>query len=89
VHNALGYCYNQMDRNELAMAEYKRAVELQPGYVTAWNNLGDVLEKVKAWRQALDAYQEALSYAPNNEVALQRASFCKQKLERMSTSSLE
>jgi hypothetical protein len=35
---------------ELALAEYKRAVELQPGYVTAWNNLGDAYEKTKEWR---------------------------------------
>ena len=33
-----------------AIAEYKLAVALQPGYVTAWNNLGDALEKNKAWR---------------------------------------
>lgn len=35
------------------MAEYRRAVELQPGYVTAWNNLGDAYEKLKSWRWVL------------------------------------
>uniref|UniRef100_A0A7S3VRE4 Uncharacterized protein n=1 Tax=Dunaliella tertiolecta TaxID=3047 RepID=A0A7S3VRE4_DUNTE len=50
VHNALGYCYINMDRTDLAAAEYKRAVTLQPGYVTAWNNLGDAYEKMKQWR---------------------------------------
>lgn len=39
-------------------------------------------------REALNAYQEAVSYAPNNQVALQRSEFCKQKLERLSTTSL-
>jgi hypothetical protein len=33
----------------MALPEYKRAVELQPGYVTAWNNLGDAHEKLKDW----------------------------------------
>ena len=27
--------------------EFNKAVELQPGYVTAWNNLGDALEQKK------------------------------------------
>lgn len=35
---------------DLAVQEYRRAVELQPGYVTAWNNLGDALEGEKKWR---------------------------------------
>lgn len=96
------------------MSEYKRAVELQPGYVTAWNNLGDAYEKLKSWRwghiqsvcehvhsiyknaiilcaacrEALAAYSEALTYAPNNSVAQQRAEFCRGKIERMSTTAL-
>lgn len=37
-------------QTDLAVPEYKRAVELQPGYVTAWNNLGDAYEKSKQWR---------------------------------------
>lgn len=51
VHNALGFAYFNMDRSELAMKNYRRAVELQPGYTTAWNNLGDAYEKVKDWDQ--------------------------------------
>jgi len=88
VHNALGFCFINMDRVDLAAAEYKKAVALQPGYVTAWNNLGDACEKNKQWREALNAYLEALSYAPSNQVAQQRSEFCRQKLERLSTTSL-
>jgi Flp pilus assembly protein TadD len=51
VHNALGFAYFNMDRTELAVKNYRRAVELQPGYVTAWNNLGDAYEKAKDWEQ--------------------------------------
>lgn len=35
---------------DMAVKEYEKAVELQPGYVTAWNNLGDAYEKQKNWR---------------------------------------
>lgn len=83
VHNALGFCYFNMEKSDMAVQEYRKAVELQPGYVTAWNNLGDAYEKMKKWREALNAYQEALSYAPDNKVALQRSDFCKTRLERL------
>lgn len=43
-------CIDMLAQNDLAAREYKRAVELQPGYVTAWNNLGDAYEKTKQWR---------------------------------------
>lgn len=33
-----------------AIPEYEKAVELQAGYVTAWNNLGDAYEATKQWR---------------------------------------
>jgi hypothetical protein len=39
-------------------------------------------------RDALAAYSEALTYAPNNTVAQQRADYCKGKIERMSTTVL-
>lgn len=83
VHNALGFCYFNMDKIDLAVSEYVKAVALQPGYVTAWNNLGDAYEKTKKWRDALRAYQEVLTYAPNNKVALQRSDFCKARVERL------
>ena len=53
VHNALGFAYFNMERTELALRNYGRAVELQPGYVTAWNNLGDAQEKAKDWQKVL------------------------------------
>jgi hypothetical protein len=34
-------------------------------------------------RDALRAYQEVLTYAPNNKVALQRSDFCKTRVERL------
>lgn len=44
-----------MERSELALKNYKRAVELQPGYTTAWNNLGDAYEKARDWDQVMPA----------------------------------
>jgi tetratricopeptide (TPR) repeat protein len=40
------------EQYEVAIAEYEKAVQLQAGYVTAWNNLGDAYEATKQWRCA-------------------------------------
>ena len=56
---------------------------LQPGYVTAWNNLGDAYEKLRQYKEALGAYQEALSYSPGNKVAQARSEYCRTRLERI------
>lgn len=82
VRNALGYSYFNMDKVEMAIAEYEQAVELQPGYVTAWNNLGDAYERRKAYDKALNAYTQALAYAPDNKVAAARADFCRTRIDR-------
>lgn len=39
-----------MEKTDMAIQEYRKAVDLQQGYVTAWNNLGDAYEKSKQWR---------------------------------------
>ncbi|KAL4430894.1 hypothetical protein ABPG75_006150 [Micractinium tetrahymenae] len=82
VHNALGYAFFNMEKTEAAIAEYRKAVQLQPSYVTAWNNLGDAYERKKAYGDALAAYQEALTYAPDNKVAQARAEYCRTRLAR-------
>lgn len=33
----------------------------------AWNNLGDAYEKQKKYGEALSAYKEVLTYAPDNK----------------------
>lgn len=70
-----------MEKNDLAVENYRKAVELQPGYVTAWNNLGDAFERKQKWNDALRAYQEALSYAPANKVAKNRSDALKSRLQ--------
>ena len=80
VYNALGFAYFNMEKVNLAVENYQKAVELQPGYVTAWNNLGDAWEKAKNWKEAFQAYQEALSYSPDNKVAKERTDALKSRV---------
>ena len=56
------------------------AVKLQPGYVTAWNNLGDAYEKKKEYKSALKAFEEVLLFDPNNKVARHRRDSLKDRV---------
>jgi tetratricopeptide (TPR) repeat protein len=73
VHNALGFTYFAQEQYDIAIREYKEAIKLDPGYVTALNNLGHVYERKKLTAQALQTYEEVLKYDPNNTTAKRRA----------------
>ncbi len=73
VHNAIGFAYFSQNQFDLAIKKYKEAIDLQPEYVIAINNLGHVYEKKKLIPQALESYQQALEIAPDNETAKRRA----------------
>lgn len=72
MYNALGVCYVRDGKLEKGIAQFEKAVKLQPGYVTAWNNLGDAYEKKKDLDAALKAFEEVLLFDPNNQVARPR-----------------
>ncbi|KAG6518095.1 hypothetical protein ZIOFF_021497 [Zingiber officinale] len=72
VYNALGVSYIRDDKLDKGIAQLEKAVKLQPGYVTAWNNLGDAYEKKKELRAALKAFEEVIILDPNNKMARPR-----------------
>jgi tetratricopeptide (TPR) repeat protein len=80
VHNALGFAYFAQEQYDIAIREYKEAINLEPEYVTALNNLGHVYEKKKLTAQALQAYEEAMKYDPNNATAKRRAESLRKRL---------
>lgn len=72
VYNALGVSYVRDGKLEKGISQFEKAVKLQPGYVTAWNNLGDAYEQKKDLKSALKAFEEVLLFDPNNRVARPR-----------------
>ncbi|MQM22681.1 hypothetical protein Taro_055737 [Colocasia esculenta] len=72
VYNALGVSYVRDNKLEKGILQFENAVKLQPGYVTAWNNLGDAYEKKKDLAAALKAFEEVLLFDPNNKIARPR-----------------
>ncbi|XP_073158562.1 tetratricopeptide repeat domain-containing protein PYG7, chloroplastic isoform X2 [Henckelia pumila] len=80
VYNALGVTYVRDGKVEKGIAQFESAVKLQPGYVTAWNNLGDAYEKSNDLKSALKAFEEVLLFDPNNKIARPRRDELKEKV---------
>lgn len=80
VYNALGVSYVRDGKLEKGISQFETAVKLQPGYVTAWNNLGDAYEQKEEYKPALKAFEEVLLFDPNNKIARPRRDALKEKV---------
>jgi tetratricopeptide (TPR) repeat protein len=66
-----------------AEPSYRRAIQLQPGFVDAWNNLGTCLRELKRTEEAEAAYRKALELAPNNPDTLDNLALAVKDLDRL------
>ncbi len=73
IHNALGFAYFAQEQYDLAIRQYKEALNIEPNYVTALNNLGHAYERKQLASQALEVYEQALALEPANVTAKRRA----------------
>ncbi len=64
-HNNLGLCLRAQNRLDEAVAEYRKALDLNPSYAPAWSNLGLDLHKLGQFDAALDAFDRAVVLDPN------------------------
>ncbi|NJL35969.1 MAG: tetratricopeptide repeat protein [Leptolyngbyaceae cyanobacterium SM1_4_3] len=80
VFNALGFTYAAQEQYDLAIRQYKDALEQNPGYVTALNNIGFAYEKKQLIAQAVEAYEAALKSDPKNAIAKRRAEALKKRI---------
>lgn len=80
IYNALGYAYFAQEQFDLAIRNYKEALKVAPGYVTALNNLGHSYERKQLMTQALETYESALALEPNNGTAKRRAESLRKRL---------
>lgn len=80
IYNALGYSYFAQEQYDLAIRQYKEALDIAPGYVTALNNLGHSYERKQLIAQSLESYEAALEYDPENKTAKRRAESLRKRL---------
>ncbi|NES86694.1 MAG: tetratricopeptide repeat protein [Moorea sp. SIO2B7] len=80
IYNALGYAYFAQEQYDLAIRQYKEALKCNPEYVIALNNLGNAYERKQLTAQALETYEQALTYDPKNSTAKGRAESLRKRL---------
>jgi tetratricopeptide (TPR) repeat protein len=80
VYNALGYAYACQEQFDLAIRQYKEALEQKPDYVVALNNLGFAYEKKQLISQALETYEQASAAEPKNSTAKRRAESLRKRI---------
>lgn len=65
-----GYCYNEFDKYDDAIASLKKAVELKSNYTSAYNELGYAYLKQENREDALKTFNKALDVDPKSAVAM-------------------
>lgn len=67
--NAIGYLYDSMNKYNLAILYYLKALSYRNNYIVALQNLAKVYEKKKNDSLALSTYQTLLNYDKSNLLA--------------------
>ncbi len=63
VQNKIGIAFHEMLQLDIARKYYRRAVELNPKYSEALNNVGTVYYAEKNYRKAVGYYKRAIKYS--------------------------
>jgi hypothetical protein len=69
VWNNLGFAYRSKDMLDEAISAYKKAIDLNPEYVSAYVNLGVAYAHKNNLRDAIDCYEKAIALKPYDETA--------------------
>ena len=83
AHVAFGIRVAQAGLWKEARFRFERAIELDPSYAAAWNNLAIVCEQMGEHDKARKAYQQALKLAPRDVFVQQNYEMFKEIHERM------
>ena len=68
-HEILGLTFSQQGRTDEAIAHFQKALEINPDYVDARNNLGIALNQRVARTRQSNNYTKALALDPNDPKA--------------------
>jgi tetratricopeptide (TPR) repeat protein len=65
VHLFLGYYYQGQQKDALAIEQFKKAVEIAPGYSPAYNVLGYAYRQIENYPEAENAFKKYIELIPN------------------------
>lgn len=76
AYNNRGNTYNRLEKLDLALSDYTKAIELDPHYSVAHNNLGVVYYKEGMCKEAITSYNKAIALDPENLEAYNNRAAC-------------
>ena len=65
IPNNLGNVLSRRDRIDEAIAQYQKALEINPDYMEAHNNLGNAFARLGRFEEAMAQYRKALEIKPD------------------------
>ena len=68
THNGLGYVLARQHRTDEAIAEFREAIEIDPKFTPAYNNLAEALEEQGKLEDAERYYRRSLALRPSASV---------------------
>lgn len=72
----MGVAYEKMFKDDLAIKNFNKAIELDPNFVFPYNGLGNLYYARKKYTQALSYYESAKKLSPNNPIILANLACC-------------
>ena len=64
AYGMLGFCYQQMGENQLAITAYQKAIALNPQFFWSYHNLGILLFKQGYFKEAARVWEKAAALNP-------------------------
>ena len=68
THNGLGYVLSRQDQTDEAVAEFRKAIDIDPTFTPAYNNLAEALVRQGKLEEAEDYYKRSLAEKPSAAV---------------------
>ena len=72
IANALGFSYAAQKDFKKAIKHYKTAIEAQPNYIIALNNLASAKQSLLENEEAYETYKKVLLIDPKNKTAIKK-----------------
>ncbi|MCZ8212967.1 tetratricopeptide repeat protein [Microcystis sp. LE19-8.1F] len=64
-----GLLYSDLQKYELALSDYNKAIDINPNYAKAYNNRGILYKDLQKYELALSDYNKAIDINPNDAMA--------------------
>ena len=66
IHIIILEIYKNLDKYEEAVSYYNKTIQINPNFIGAYNNLGNVFKNLGEYKKAIKCYTRAAQINPNN-----------------------